>query len=93
MAAVFSTTAAKPKPVTTEPTQTEPDYDNLVPKRLKEASDAKLRALIVWADYCYWVKNEPIMRDTTFDLLVREYEARQPEDRTFLDKIGMWSTR
>jgi hypothetical protein len=46
--------------------------------------------LITWADYCYWVKDKPIMHDHTFDLLVREYEKRLPDDRDFLDKIGMW---
>jgi hypothetical protein len=65
-------------------------YDQWVPRRLKEASDTKLRCLIVWADYCYWVKNDSIMSDFTFDLLVREYTCRCPDDTDFLDKIGMW---
>jgi hypothetical protein len=66
------------------------DYDKLVPLRLKEASDAKIRLLIVWADYCYWVKNTPIMHDYTFDALVREYQDRRPDDVEFIDRLGMW---
>jgi hypothetical protein len=70
----------------------EPDYDAIVPGRIPTASDAALRALITWADYCYWVKNSPIMKDTTFDMLVRAYEARRPDDRAFLDRLGMWGS-
>jgi len=46
--------------------------------------------LINWADYCYWVKDESIMSDITFDTLVNEYKSRYPEDEEFLEKIGMW---
>lgn len=66
------------------------DYDALVPQRLHEMSQHRLRGTIRWADYCYWVKSESIMSDYTFDLMVREYEKRYPEDKEFLDQIGMW---
>lgn len=66
------------------------DYDNIVPKRLETVSQYALRALIRWADYCYWVKDESIMSDYTFDLLVREYKKKYKEDKEFLDQIGMW---
>jgi hypothetical protein len=88
MAAVFDLTKAKTKDPEPEPVVE--GYDQWVPRRLKEASDTKIRCLITWADYCYWVKNDSIMSDYTFDLLVREYEARRPDDREFLDKVGMW---
>lgn len=68
----------------------DPDYDKLVPEKLKDASDTKIRCLISWADYCYWVKNTPIMHDYTFDMLVREYQKRCPDDQDFLNKLGMW---
>jgi len=90
MAAVFGAVAPSAPRVVVS-TNDEPDYDYLVPLRLKDASDTKIRCLITWADYCYWVKDKPIMKDHTFDLLVREYEKRLPDDRAFLDKIGMWS--
>lgn len=66
------------------------NYDELVPQRLPEMSQHRLRGLINWADYNYWVKDESIMSDYTFDLLVREYKKRYPEDEEFLNKIGMW---
>lgn len=66
------------------------DYDNIVPKRLETVSQYALRALIRWADYCYWVKDESIMSDYTFDSLVREYKRRYSEDKQFLEQIGMW---
>lgn len=69
------------------------DYDHWVPIRLAAASEAKLRCLITHADYWYWVKNESIMHDHTFDMLVREYTRRRPDDVEFLEKIGMWSSR
>lgn len=86
MPSVFDLTKAKAK----EPEPVVEGYDQWVPRRLKEASDAKLRCLITWADYSYWVKHESIMSDYTFDMLVREYEARRPDDKEFLDKVGMW---
>ena len=66
------------------------DYDRLVPERLPEMSQHRLRGTIRWADYNYWVKNESIMSDYTFDILVEEYRKRYPEDTEFLDQIGMW---
>lgn len=69
---------------------TKPNYDEIVPKRLNSASQHALRALITWADYNYWVKDTNIMSDYTFDLLIREYRSRYPEDEKFLNKIGMW---
>jgi len=66
------------------------DYDRLVPERLPEMSQYRLRGTIRWADYNYWVKNESIMSDYTFDILVEEYRKRYPEDTKFLDEIGMW---
>jgi len=66
------------------------NYDEIVPKRINKASQHAMRALINWADYCYWVKDESIMSDITFDTLVNEYKSRYPEDEEFLEKIGMW---
>lgn len=66
------------------------DYDSLVPKKLSEMSQNRLRGTIRWADYCYWVKDESIMSDYTFDILVKEYKEKYPEDKEFLDQIGMW---
>lgn len=71
-------------------TRTKVNYDEIVPKKLQSASQHALRALITWADYNYWVKDSSIMSDYTFDLLVREYQRRYPEDQNFLNKIGMW---
>lgn len=71
-------------------TDTKVNYDEIVPKRIAKASKYAIRALINWADYCYWVKDENIMSDHTFDTLVNEYKKRYPEDKQFLDKIGMW---
>ena len=66
------------------------DYDTIVPKKIDKASQQAIRALIRWADYCYWVKDESIMKDNTFDMLVKEYSNRYPEDKEFLEQIGMW---
>lgn len=66
------------------------DYDRLVPQRIENMSQQRLRGTIRWADYCYWVKDESIMSDHTFDILVKEYKKRYPEDKEFLDQIGMW---
>ena len=66
------------------------NYDEVVPKRIDKASQHAIRALINWADYCYWVKDESIMSDCTFDILVNEYKKRYPEDKEFLNQIGMW---
>jgi len=71
-------------------TGTNINYDELVPERLKKMSQHRLRGTIRWADYCYWVKDESIMSDYTFDILVNEYKKRYPEDKEFLDQIGMW---
>ena len=71
-------------------TDTKINYDELVPQRLQEMSQHRLRGTIRWADYNYWVKNDSIMSDYTFDLLVREYKKRYPEDEEFLNEIGMW---
>lgn len=66
------------------------DYDTLVPQRINEMSQHRLRGTIRWADYNYWVRDKSIMSDYTFDLMVREYQKRFPEDKEFLDQIGMW---
>ena len=66
------------------------DYDTIVPKKIDKVSQHAIRALIRWADYCYWVKDESIMSDYTFDILVNTYKERYPEDKEFLDQIGMW---
>jgi len=66
------------------------DYDHWVPIRLATASDIRVRGLIVHADYAYWVKHEPIMHDHTFDMLVREYRKRRPDDEAFFNELGMW---
>lgn len=66
------------------------DYDTIVPKKINKASQQAIRSLIRWADYCYWVKDESIMKDGTFDFLVKEYKSRYPEDKEFLNQIGMW---
>lgn len=66
------------------------DYDTIVPERINKVSQHAIRALIRWADYCYWVKDESIMSDYTFDFLVKEYKERFSEDKEFLDQIGMW---
>ena len=71
-------------------TDTKINYDELVPQRLQEMSQYRLRGTIRWADYNYWVKDNSIMSDYTFDLLVREYKKRYPEDEEFLNEIGMW---
>jgi NAD-dependent DNA ligase len=71
-------------------TDTKINYDELVPQRLQEMSQHRLRGTIRWADYNYWVKDNSIMSDYTFDLLVREYKRRYPEDEEFLNQIGMW---
>ena len=71
-------------------TDTKINYDELVPQRLHEMSQHRLRGTIRWADYNYWVKDTSIMSDYTFDLLVKEYKKRYPEDEEFLNKIGMW---
>jgi NAD-dependent DNA ligase len=71
-------------------TDTKINYDELVPQRLQEMSQHRLRGTIRWADYNYWVKDNSIMSDYTFDLLVREYKKRYPEDEDFLNEIGMW---
>lgn len=66
------------------------DYDKIVLKKIDKVSQHAIRALIRWADYCYWVKDESIMKDRTFDFLVKEYKSRYPEDKEFLNQIGMW---
>jgi NAD-dependent DNA ligase len=66
------------------------NFDELVPKKIEKASKEALRALINWADYCYWVKDESIMSDYLFDSLIIEYKKRYPEDEKFLNKLGMW---
>jgi NAD-dependent DNA ligase len=71
-------------------TDTKINYDELVPQRLQEMSQHRLRGTIRWADYNYWVKDNSIMSDYTFDLLVREYKRRYPGDEEFLNQIGMW---
>jgi len=69
---------------------TDIDYDNLIPQKLETMSQYRLRGTIRWADYCYWVKDESIMSDYTFDILVNEYKKRYPEDKEFIEQIGMW---
>ena len=71
-------------------TDTKIDYDTLVPQRLHNMSQYRLRGTIRWADYNYWVLNQTIMSDYTFDLMVEEYKRKYPEDTEFLDQIGMW---
>jgi NAD-dependent DNA ligase len=71
-------------------TDTKIDYDSLVPQKLENMSQHILRGTIRWADYCYWVKDESIMSDHTFDILVNEYQKRYPEDKEFIEQIGMW---
>ena len=66
------------------------NYDILVPQRLHEMSQYRLRGTIRWADYNYWVLDQSIMSDYTFDLMVEEYKKKYPEDTEFLDQIGMW---
>lgn len=89
MAPIFGTAKAVPK-LPEVAVEAKPDYDVLISRGLKDCSDSVLRFTITWADYRYWVKQDPMVSDVTFDLMVREYQSRRPDDVDFLDKIGMW---